>query len=182
MAIVQASPSWPTETVPRMSGRNACQSVGSFGHQLARAVRVARTTLHDLDEAGLRRVPGSVDLDRRAVVEHRLVGEQRRHLLPPRRLLRPIAVLLRRLLRLEAGKRNQLAVLSHAGCAAQPAHGSRSHLRDPLVELRAHLRGIGHLALDHLHEHVELLPTASRLCPAVDSTLLRNAANASPRS
>src|SRR5216683_7407534 len=32
-------------------------------HQLTRAVRITRTTLHDLHEAGLRRVTGSVDPD-----------------------------------------------------------------------------------------------------------------------
>src|SRR6266516_5129654 len=68
-----------------------------IGHQLTRAVRVARTTLHDLHEAGPRGVTGSVDPDRGAVVEHRLAGEQRRRPLPPRRLLRPVTVLPRRL-------------------------------------------------------------------------------------
>ena len=65
----------PIESVPRISGRNACQS-WIVRHQLLCVGRVARTALHHLDEAGLRRVARGVRLDTDAVLEHRLVGEQ----------------------------------------------------------------------------------------------------------
>ena len=36
------------------------------------------------------------------------------------------------------------------GRAAQPSHGPGGHLLHPFVKLRAHPRGVGHMALDHL--------------------------------
>ena len=95
-------------------------------------------------------------------MELRLVGEELRHLLPPRALLRTVAVLLGRLLGLEPGERYQASVLGHPRRAAEPPHGSGGHLGRPPVELRAHLRGVGHAALDHLYEHVGLPCLAPR--------------------
>ena len=51
----------------------------------------------------------------------------------------------------------------------------------PSVDLRAHPRGVGHVALDHLHKHVDL-PFAHPPggCRSVDSTLLPPACTGKP--
>ena len=78
----------------------------------------------------------------------RLVAEQRRHLLPPRRLFR-VAVLLGRLFRFEAGQSDHSARRqSHRmWCPAIPPHRGRP--LPPLVQLRAHRCRV-RLPLDHL--------------------------------
>ena len=119
-----------------MTHRDGAEDVGPellpvgwiIRHQLTRAVWVARTTLHDLHLPG---VTGSVDLDRRAVVKHRLVGEQSLSApttpsapadhcsaAPPRPT--------------QKGEGNQPSVVSNPRCAAKPSHGSRGHLLDPI--------------------------------------------------
>src|SRR5207249_8661851 len=96
-------------------------------------------------------------------------------------LLRPVTVLPRRLARLETRQGNQCPVVSNPRCAAEPSHGSRRHLLDPSVQLRAHLRGVGHMALDHLHKHVDL-PFAHPPggCRSVASTLRPSPCTAKP--
>src|SRR5205823_4054997 len=112
---------------------------------------------------------------------HRLAGEQRRRLLPPRRLLRPVTVPPRRLIRLKPCQGNQPSVVSNPRCAAQPPHGPRGHLLDPSAELRAHLRGVGHTALEHLHKHVDLpLAHPPGGCRSVASTLRPSPGTAKP--
>ena len=122
-------------------------------HQLPGPVRVAAPALHDLDEAGVVRIADDVDGDVAAVAEGGLPGEQLGGLRPPPVLLGPVAVAAGRLLGLEAGQRDEPAVLGHAGRRAEPAGGTGCQLLDPPVERGTRLPGIGHLSLDHLDEH-----------------------------
>jgi hypothetical protein len=99
------------------SGRNAAHSSGFLGHDLPRAVRVAAAALHHLDEARLVRVGGDVA----AVAENGLAGEQPGGLRPPLALLGPVTIAPGSLLGLEAGQRDEPAVLGHPRSRAKPA-------------------------------------------------------------
>ena len=94
---------------------------GVLGHELAGPVGVAAAALHDLDEAGGVGVADDVEDDVGAVLEGGLAGEQLGRLGPPAVLLGTVAVAAGGLLGLEAGQRDEAAVLGHPGGRAEPA-------------------------------------------------------------
>ena len=92
-----------------------------LGHELPGAFRIAAAALHHLHEARLPRVAVNVDGNVAAVAERDLPGEQLGGLHPPLVLLGPGTVAPGRLLRLEAGQRDEPAVLRHPGGRSKPA-------------------------------------------------------------
>src|SRR6266542_6266765 len=74
---------------------------------------------------------------------------------PPLVLFVSVAVALGRLLGLEAGQRDEPAVLGHSGGRAEPAGGTWRQLLNPPVERGARLPGVGYLSLNDLDEHRE---------------------------
>src|SRR6185312_11245592 len=129
--------------------------VGVLRHEFPRPVRVAAAALHHLDEACLVRIAVDVDGNVTAVAEDDLADEQLAGLYPPLVLLGPVTVAPGRLLRLEAGQRDEPAIPGQPGGGSEPARRPGRQLPGPPVERVVHLLRVCHLASDHLNEHHE---------------------------
>src|SRR5215213_10734134 len=143
--------------------RDAADHVGTkfrpfvcvLGHQFPCPLRVGATALHDLHEASRVRVALQVESHIGAVLEGHAAVEQLLHLGPPFALLGAIAVAPGRLLGLETDNRDVPAVVSRSPGGPQPAVRTGPQLLHPPFGGRLHRLRIGHLAFDHLSEHVE---------------------------
>src|SRR5689334_1332821 len=115
------SPSRATVTLPMTSGRNAAHSSGFCAmSSRARSGSLPRPSI-TWDEACRARIAVDVDDNVTAVAEDDLAGEQLAGLHPPLVLLGPDTVAPGRLLRLEAGQRDELAIPGQPGGASEPA-------------------------------------------------------------
>ena len=123
-------------------------------HERFHPLYVVAATTHDLHESGVIRPATKPFGDRVRVEEVGFAVEVRRDPGEPFALLRPLAVRLGGLSRLETGQRDEPAVLGDSAGGPEPPAGAGTQVLLPTVERGTQTVLVLHLRLDDLNEHV----------------------------